>query len=334
MNQDAQHAPLALVLGASGFLGSHVILELVSRGYQVRALARPDSDISTVSALPIEHVHGDVLDRASLDRAMINVDVVYHCVVNAKAWLRDVSQLYRVNVDGLRNTLDSARAAGVKRFVMTSTIATIAPNPDGLSGETDHYTSTDGLPNYYRCRIEAENLFFEHTRDGVMEGVAACVGTTFGRNDRLPTPQGQMALDASRGRLPFYWAGGSDAVCVQDAACGMVAAGEHGRAGERYLLTERWMTYRELIEFSARYGGRRLKPVRFPTGMLHLSAIVTEWFAARLGLENRFNMESLRCSTAPPPCDSSKAKRELNWHPRCVWDAVSEAIEDLSGATR
>jgi dihydroflavonol-4-reductase len=317
-------------LGASGFVGAHLVRHLCAQpGTTVRALARETSDLSLTKALPVDVCHGDVLDPASLKRAMRDVDLVYHCVVNARAWLRDPAILFRTNVDGLRNSLQVAERAGVRRFVLTSTVATIAPRVDGSpSDETDHFDAIDHLPAYVRSRIEAERLFFDFIANSPMEGVAGCPSNTFGANDILPTPQGQLVFDASRGRLPFYWDGGAECVGIEDVARGMVLIADRGRSGERYILSERWISWEELFRFAARHRGRRGRLLRFPPKPMFAMAAMTEWCAARLGVENKFSPDAIRCSNELCRCTTDKARQELGWKPQSVSDAVAACIDD------
>ena len=124
-----------LVLGASGFLGSHVTRVLCEQGRDVRVLVRQTSNIRAIDHLPLERVYGDVLDSASIKLAMQGCDAVFYCVVDTRAWLRDPTPLYRVNVDGLRNAMDAALETGLKKFVFTSTFGTIGRCSDGPSTE-------------------------------------------------------------------------------------------------------------------------------------------------------------------------------------------------------
>src|ERR1700712_2385301 len=122
---------MKLVIGASGFLGSHVTRQLVVRGERVRVLLRRTSSTVAIDDLDVERQYGDVFDDVALRVAMTDCDVVYYCVVDTRAWLRDPAPLFRTNVEGLRHVLDAAAAADLRRFVFTSTIGTIALSEDG-----------------------------------------------------------------------------------------------------------------------------------------------------------------------------------------------------------
>ena len=117
-----------LVTGASGFIGWHVARQLLDRGERVRALVRPSSRIRELDQ--IERVTGDLRDPASLDRAVAGCGVVFHVAADYRLWAKDPTELYRSNVDGTRNLLESARRAGVERVVYTSTVGCIGMPPD------------------------------------------------------------------------------------------------------------------------------------------------------------------------------------------------------------
>lgn len=113
----------ALVTGASGFIGGHVVRALLARGVKVRALVMPGDPAPGLRGLAVEHALGDVTDRAALDRAMVGIDHVFHLAALYVMWCLDPSRLHQINVEGTRNELASAAEAGVTRVVHTSSIA-------------------------------------------------------------------------------------------------------------------------------------------------------------------------------------------------------------------
>ncbi len=121
-----------LVIGASGFLGSHVTRQLAASGADVRVMLRRSSSTKGIDDLDVERCYGDVFDDDALRAAMAGYDVVYYCVVDARMWLRDPEPLFRTNLDGLRHVLDAALDAKLKKFVFTSTVSALAINDSRL----------------------------------------------------------------------------------------------------------------------------------------------------------------------------------------------------------
>ncbi|WP_264992836.1 NAD-dependent epimerase/dehydratase family protein, partial [Mycobacterium montefiorense] len=126
-----------LVIGASGFLGSHVTRQLVGSAADVRVMLRRTSSTQGIDDLDVERCYGDVFDDDALRAAMAGCDVVYYCVVDARMWLRDPAPLFRTNVEGLRHVLDAALHANLKKFVFTSTAGALAINSSRAVTEDD-----------------------------------------------------------------------------------------------------------------------------------------------------------------------------------------------------
>lgn len=172
-----------LVIGANGFLGSHVTRQLVADGAQVRAMVRAGANTRGIDDLSLTRFHGDVFDTAVLSEAMDGVDDVYYCVVDTRAWLRDTSPLFRTNVEGLRNVLDVAvTQPELRKFIFTSTYATVGRRRGHVATEDD-VIGTRGLSDYVKSRVQAENLVMRYVAEAGLPAVAMCVSTTYGSGD-------------------------------------------------------------------------------------------------------------------------------------------------------
>jgi dihydroflavonol-4-reductase len=317
----------ALVLGANGFLGSHVTRQLVAAGRDVRVLVRRTSDTRPIDGLAVERCHGDVLDPPSLRAAMAGCATVFHCVVDTRAWLHDPAPLFRVNVDGLRHTIDAALATAIQRFVFTSTIGTIGRRPGGgAATEHDEIDPRENVPAYVRSRLDAERLFLTACRERGLPGIALCVGNTYGGGDWVPTPHGALVQRAAKGHMLFSWDGGGPSVGIDDAARALVRAETQGRVGERYIIAERWLSFRELLELAAHAGGARSPRWHVPTPIMETGIRLIETVARLAGIETQATMASLECSRRMGDMDSTKARTELGWTPRPIASAINEAV--------
>ncbi|BBY76144.1 epimerase [Mycolicibacterium parafortuitum] len=332
-----------LVIGASGFLGSHVTKQLIARGERdVRVLIRPTSSTCGIDGLPVDVRYGDIFDTEALRAAMDGCDVVYYCVVDARPWLRDPRPLWRTNVDGLRNVLEVASDADLYRFVFTSSIGTIGLRVGGLADEgTQHNWAASG-GDYIRSRVAAEELLMRYCAEKALPGVAMCVANTYGPGDFLPTPHGGMLAAAVRGKLPFSIDGyEAEVVGVEDAARALILAGERGRTGQRYIVSERFMSTREIHEIGCAAVGVAPPKYRVPIRVLSAASRVSAAVARLRKKDTMLTPLNIRLMHIMTPLDHSKAVRELGWDPQPTPAAIVAAARffrerrpEVSGAAR
>ena len=315
-----------LVIGANGFLGSHVTRQLVADGFAVRAMVRPNANTRSIDDLELTRFHGDVFDDATLREAMDGVDDVYYCVVDTRAWLRDPAPLFRTNVDGLRNVLDVAvNQPDLRRFIFTSTYATVGRRHGHVATEDD-VISPRGLTPYVQSRVQAENLVMRYVADAGLPAVAMCVSTTYGSGDWGGTPHGAFIAGAVFGKLPFLMNGIQlEVVGVDDAARAMVLAAERGRIGERYLVSERMIALNDVVRIAADEAGVPPPQRAISVPMLYALAAAGTLKARLTGKDSELSLASVRMMRAESDVDSSKAKRELGWQPRPVEESIREA---------
>jgi dihydroflavonol-4-reductase len=314
-----------LVIGANGFLGSHVTRQLVADGHEVRAMVRPNAMTVGIDDLPVQRFLGDIWDNDTLREAMSGVDDVYYCVVDARGWLRDPAPLFRTNVEGTRNVLEIAKHAGLHRFVYTSSYVTVGRRRGRVASEDD-IIDDRGLTPYVRSRVQAENLVLEYSREHGLPAVAMCVSTTYGSGDWGRTPHGALIAGAAFGKLPFVMRGIElEAVGVDDAARAMILAAERGRVGQRYLISEKMISNAEVVRIAAEAAGVPAPTKSIPLAISYALAAAGSVKAKLRGTDERLSLGSLRLMRAEAPVDCSKAVRELGWQPRPVEESIRDA---------
>lgn len=334
----------SLVIGANGYLGSHVTRQLVESGEDVRVMVRESAKTIGIDDLPVTRFVGDIGNSEVLRQAMTGCDVVYYCVVDTRGWLRDPAPLFRTNVEGTRNVLDvavePAVAAGLTKFVFTSSYVTVGRRRGRVATESDVIGAGDlkRLTPYVRSRVQAENLVMEYARDRGLPAVAMCVSTTYGAGDWGRTPHGAIIAGAAFQKLPFVMGGIElEAVGVDDAARAMVLAAEKGRVGERYLISEKMISNTDVVRIAADAVGVPPPTKKIPLALSYAMAALGSAKARLKGTDERLSLDSLRLMRAEAPVDCSKAKRELGWEPRPVEEAIAEAAKfwvGMRNATR
>jgi dihydroflavonol-4-reductase len=315
-----------LVVGANGFLGSHVTRLLVQQGHAVRVMVRKNANTQGIDDLQVERKLGDIFDDQSLREAMQGCDVVFYCVVDTRAWLRDTTPLFRTNVEGLQHVLDAAVAVKVPRFIFTSTIGTIARNPHGVVSEVEPHNWVAQGGAYIQSRVQAEQMVLRYHREQGLPVIAMCVANTFGPGDYGATPHGAGVAAAALGQMPFTvknmaW----EAVGIEDAARALVLAGERGRIGERYIISESFISHKDMYEAAADAAGAPRPPRQIACWQLMLLAYISDIISRLKGEDAVLRPISVRLMKIMTRMDHSKAERELDWHPRPVLESVRAA---------
>ncbi len=315
-----------LVMGASGFLGSHVTRQLVERGDRVRVWIRESSSTVAFDDLDVERHHGDLDDDAALRAAMEDVETVHYCIVDTRAWLRDPAPLYATNVESLRHVLDAAVEVGVPKFVFCSTVGTIAAAESGPADETMPHNWRHLGGAYIDSRIQAEDLVLRYHREQGLPAVVLNVGTTYGPRDHGRTPHGRLVRAAALGTMPAYAKGGSmEVVGIEDAAAAFLLAEEHGRPGERYIISERFLPYRELFDIAADEGGVPPPKLGIPHPVMRVIGAVGGGVSRILRKDSVVSPTSVRLMHIQSALDHGKATRELGWEPAPTADSIRAA---------
>ncbi len=318
-----------LITGATGFVGSAVLRQLIHAGHNVRALVRPGSDCRNIAGLPVEMITGDLTDCPSLDRAVARCAALFHVAGDYRLWVRNPREIYENNVTGTRNILLAAAHAGVKRIVYTSSVATLGLEPDGSPADEETPVSFDDMIGHYkRSKFLAETETRRLAREEGLPVVIVNPSTPVGPRDIKPTPTGRMIVDAASGRIPAYVDTGLNLVHVDDVAVGHLLAFERGTVGERYILGNTNMTLREILRQFAEMTGRKPPRICLPHHLVFLIACVSEaWAWLMKGKEPRVNLNGVRLSRKRMFFSSEKAKRAFGFNPRPVAEAFRDALD-------
>jgi dihydroflavonol-4-reductase len=292
----------------------------------VRCLVRAGSRREHLEALGVELAPGDLRDPASLARAVAGCRVVYHCAADYRFSVRDPAEIYASNVDGTRNLLAAARAAGVARVVHTSSVGALGLRADGAPADEETPVAlADLVGPYKRSKFLAERAAEEAARAG-LPVVIVNPSTPVGEGDEKPTPTGRMIVDFLNRRMPAYVDTGLNLIDVRDVALGHLAAAERGRPGRRYILGRQNLTLAEILALLARITGLAAPRLRVPHFVPLLAAAVGEGVARLLGRTPRLSLEAVRLSRHRMFFDASRAVAELGLPQSPVEDALARAV--------
>jgi dihydroflavonol-4-reductase len=325
-----------LVTGATGFVGGNLTRALADRDEKVRVLVRSTSNDLAIQDVKAARVIGDLLAPESLRQAVSGCETVYHCAANYSFWSRQHDDIYQTNVQGTRNLLDAARAAGVRKVVFTSSVSTIGlphagGDPDGpLGDETMPPEPSHLIGRYKQSKFQAEQLALSNNDDD-LQVVVVNPCAPVGPWDVKPTPTGRIPLHFARGRIPGYLSTGMNLVDVSDVAQGHILAMEQGKPGERYILGHRNLTLLEVFSILADITGRRTPRFRFPYWLAMGVAYCDQWLESDLmRREPSIPVEGIKITRHPMYVSSDKAIRELGLPQSPIETALEKAVRWFS----
>ena len=324
---------LALVSGANGHLGNNLVRLLIRKGIPVRATVRNIDSKATLSGLDCEVVQADITDKQSFLKALQGVEVFYAVGAAFKLWARDPKrEIYDVNLQGIRNTIEAAAEMGVKRIVYVSSVAAL--NYAKLPTKESFVYNPERRDMYYNSKNDGEQLAFRLAAGLGVELVAVLPSAMIGGQASLPlnVSYGVLKLILNK-QIPVDTKITLNWIDVKDVAEGCHMAAQKGKAGERYILAnEQCMTITETTRLAAGlYPELKLKvPGSLPRFLLMTVAGVMELSARISGKAPLLTRKDIAMfSGLQQNFDISKARNELGFNPVKPEQAVKEALAYL-----
>ncbi|MFB8789588.1 MAG: NAD-dependent epimerase/dehydratase family protein [Potamolinea sp.] len=315
----------ALVTGANGFTGSHLVKALEQRGDDVVGLVRKTSNLARLSGCNIQLVYGEITDKKALQIAMAGVDIVFHTAAYVELGLVNAVEMERVNVEGTRAVMEVAQAAGVSKVVYCSTIGVFGNTNGQIVDETFQRTQTNFSSAYDSTKYQAQQIVDKFAEQS-LPVVSILPSGIFGADDPHFGPVLQQFL---KGKLKL-WAGGdriTGIVHVDDLVTAMILAAEKGKNGEHYIISAGDLTTREMFNLLSQETGIPV-PNEAPKALVRLAGNLLDPIGRLFKWQPPISRERVhyvydRCVRV----DATKARQELDWHPRSVSETLREIIK-------
>ena len=315
--------------GATGFVGSAVLRQLLKKSLDVRALARPGGDRRNIAGLACEVVEGDLTDTSSYKHSLIGCTAVFHVAADYRLWAPDSAAMDRVNIDATRDLFRLATDNGAERIVYTSSVATLGINRDNTpADEETPSTYHQMIGTYKRSKYLAEEEVRRLVSDEGIPAVIVNPSAPIGPRDLKPTPTGRIIVDAANGKIPAYVDTGLNFVHVEDVAQGHLDAFEKGKVGERYILGGQNMTLIEMLTSICDQVGRKPPVIKIPHRLLLPVAHIAETISVFTGKWEPFvTVDSVKMASKKMYFSSQKAETLLGYKSRPAETAVNDAVE-------
>lgn len=316
----------ALVTGGTGFIGSHLVELLAGKGYSVRCLIRRSSDTRWLKDAQVEYVYGDLFDEPALERAVADVDYLYHSAGLTKAKKKE--EYFRANGNGTKNILEAAlrHAPRLKRFVHVSSQAAVGPSP------TKDPINEDVLPHplttYGRSKRQSEDecaRFMDRLPITIVRPPAV-----YGPRDKDIF---EFFNTMNRGIQPMIGFGDKyvSLVHVADLVRGFVLAGESEKAaGQTYFISSKNVYgWKDLGDITRKVLNKSPLRIRLPEVAVHTVAAFAEFFALFSSKPALINFEKARDMVQNFwTCDSSKAKRDFGFEEKIgIEEGIRNTVE-------
>ena len=316
----------ALVTGATGFIGSSVVRELLKGGVEVKVLVRENSDTRNLDGLDIEKFYGDIRYSETVSAALKGCSVLYHGAALYAFWVPDSKAFYDINVEGTKTALNAALKQGVDKVVYTSSIVAVGSHgAEKSANEQAEFNLWDTGDHYARSKHLAEVEAMKICKQG-LPLVVVNPAMVIGVRDIKPTPSGKMIIDIVNRKMPGYIDGGINLVDVEDVARGHVLAAQKGRVGERYILGNENMTVGDYFKLIGGIAGVKPPKLKIPYTAAILLGYGYQFVADIVKKSPVLTAPMVRTGSKYAYYDSSKAVNELGFTQTPIKLTIEKAI--------
>ncbi len=263
-----------LVTGGTGFIGSHVVKQLVAQGHSVRCTVRRKSHTRRLRGLAYEKIVADVRERLPMLEAVNGCDAVIHCA-SLSNW-KDLSspELRSIILDGTQNLIDASIAQGARLVYVSSAAALGASrDPHQLRTANSEFNLNPKRYRYAALKAEADRLCLEAVQSRGANIVCVHPAETYGPGDTQMVTASTLR-DFVSGPICLTTHGGMSVAHVEDVAAGIIAACERGRSGQKYILGGENSTLSQLATITQAYCGTQLREFCIPRSLVLLLAFV------------------------------------------------------------
>ncbi len=301
-----------MLTGATGFLGAHVLDRLLDDAVDISAVVRSHKAAENLRKRGVRALVGSLEDPAILGQALDRpTDCVFHIAADTSTWHGNDARQTQTNVEGTRNVLAAAEAAGVRRLVHTSSVSAFGQQEQTLTEQSSRLGRESWI-NYERTKAMAEELVLEADDRGKIETIVLNPAHILGPGDTHNWASLFLLID--QGKLPGVPPGSGAFADVREVANAEIAAWRYSAHGQQFLLGGEHASFLDLIQAIASELDRQAPAKATPAGFIRGYARVLDALSRVTGREPRLTPQAVSFTCHHLKVDSSKAIRELGYH--------------------
>jgi farnesol dehydrogenase len=317
------------VSGATGFIGIQLVKRLIEDGHAVHALYRSESKADLIRLPGVSLFKGDILDRGSLDRALAGCEQAYHTAAFAGVWAKDRDLVFRLNVDGALNVVESAGRQGIRRVVLTSTAGILGPS------EKEALHESSPPPKSFFTDYEASKYMLEQKLLGRSEGNPEVVivnptrvyGPGYLSESNGVTRMIKQYVEGTWKFIPGNGQSSGNYVHVEDVVSGHLLAMEKGLPGERYILGGENISYLEFFACVREASGIRKRLFKIPLWIMLTAAGLMKFFSVLSGQPPLIVPNLVRKFNHNWIFSSEKARSDLGYRPMDANSGIRNTVQ-------
>ena len=319
---------LFLVTGASGFLGHSIVQQLIDRNKKVRVLVLPNDKHKDIIPKGVEIIIGNVLDKSSL-KGFFKGDMSKACLIHCAGIISIASKkdklLWDVNVKGSQNILDISAKKKMGKVIFVSSVHSFKPlKHHKIIKEPTSYNYKKVSGQYGKSKAMVCEHAVRLANKGLNVSIVLPSGI-IGPDDFMQGSITKTVKNYCNNKLGYAVKKGYDFVDVRDVARGIISCAYHGRKAESYLLTNRYVSLKEVFDYIHSKGyGKHMKYV--PLWLIKIVAPIIEYRTLKRKESLFLSKESVRVLSENSNYSHEKALKELDFHPRSIYETLDDLI--------
>ena len=324
-----------IVTGANGFLGNNIIRRLEKdSNNEIRAFVLKNDSIKSLENLRCKIYYGDITKKESLTPIFENINnnevYVIHCAAVVYIKSKYNQLIYNVNVNGTKNIIDKVLKAKAKLIYISSVHAIPEKNNNELITEVNNFNPDDVYGLYAKTKAEAAMYVMRAVKNRNLNACIIHPSGIIGPNDFGNSHLTELVKEVSNGKLIACVKGGYDFVDVRDVVDGIISACEKDNNGECYILSNKYITIKELSDLICDVKGRKRIKLVLPIGLAKLIAPIFEMYYNLKKQTPLFTKYSLYTLSSNSNFSNKKAKKELGFKNRNMKNTIEDTIDWLN----